>query len=113
MNYEQMGNMFGGGSKPKRKTRKQYRRELVDFYQRYELPHTEEGVEAAMEKWKGREEKMFNALYKKYDGEIKAYWDKQDQKDKAEDAAADATADEDAEAADAAADAAFGNKDEV
>ena len=34
MNYEQMGNMFGGGKK-KRKTRSQYRRDVVDFYERY------------------------------------------------------------------------------
>ena len=35
MNYEQMGNMFGGGGRSKsRKTRSQYRRELVEFYKR-------------------------------------------------------------------------------
>jgi hypothetical protein len=80
MNYEQMGNMFGGG-KPKRKTRSQYRRELMDFYGRYlsddVLAEKMEGVDAALDKWKGREEKMFSALHKKYDAEIREYWDKQ------------------------------------
>lgn len=36
MNYEQMGNAFGGG-KPKRSSRKEYRARLVDFYTRYGL----------------------------------------------------------------------------
>ena len=63
-----------------RKTKKQYRKELVDFYERYEIGYTEEGVDTAMEKWKGRQEKMFNALYKKYDDQIKAYWDKENAK---------------------------------
>lgn len=35
-----------------------------------------DGVDAALDKWKGREEKMFAALNKKYDAEIKAYWDR-------------------------------------
>ena len=37
-------------------------------------------VEKAMEKFKGKEESMFDKLYKKYDAEIKAYYDKEDQK---------------------------------
>ena len=34
-----------------------------------------EGVDAALDKWKGREEKMLDALYKKYDKEINAFYD--------------------------------------
>ena len=40
-----------------------------------------DGVEAALDKWKGRVEKMFAALNKKYDAEIKAYWDKEKDKE--------------------------------
>jgi len=83
MNYEQMGNMFGGGggrSKP-RKTRSQYRRELVEFYQRYSLEDKLDGVDTALDKWKGREDRMFDALYKKYDAEITKHWDAQREKD--------------------------------
>eukprot|EP00320_Phaeocystis_rex_P008398 CAMPEP_0119059382 /NCGR_PEP_ID=MMETSP1178-20130426/3550_1 /TAXON_ID=33656 /ORGANISM="unid sp, Strain CCMP2000" /LENGTH=72 /DNA_ID=CAMNT_0007040415 /DNA_START=89 /DNA_END=307 /DNA_ORIENTATION=- len=36
-----------------------------------------DGVDAALDKWKGREEKMFSALHKKYDSEIRQYWDSQ------------------------------------
>ena len=37
-----------------------------------------DGVDAALDKWSGREERMFTALNKKYDAEIKAYWDSQE-----------------------------------
>ena len=78
MNYEQMGNMFGGGGRSKpRKTRSQYRRELVEFYKRYSMEDKLDGVDAALDKWKGREDRMFDALYKKYDAEITKYWDAQ------------------------------------
>ena len=51
MNYEQMGNMFGGGGRPKpRKTRSQYRRELVEFYKRYSMEDKLDGVDAALDK---------------------------------------------------------------
>lgn len=82
MNFEQMGKQFGGSGRQK-KTKKQYRQELVDFYKRYDLPYTEEGVDKAMEKFKGKEEKMFDKLYQKYDAEIKAYYEKEDEKYKA------------------------------
>ena len=36
-----------------------------------------DGVDAALDKWKGREDRMFDALYKKYDAEITKYWDAQ------------------------------------
>mmetsp|Transcript_25247 Transcript_25247/g.57506 ORF Transcript_25247/g.57506 Transcript_25247/m.57506 type:complete len:89 (-) Transcript_25247:384-650(-) len=78
MNYEQMGNAFGGG-KPKRSSRKEYRARLVDFYTRYGLTDKLDSVDAALDKWKGREEKMFTVLHKKYDDVIKEYWAKQDE----------------------------------
>jgi hypothetical protein len=31
------------------------------------------GVDAALDKWKGREERMMSALYKKYDDKIREY----------------------------------------
>lgn len=74
MNPEQMGNTFGG---KKRRSRREYRNELVDFYTRYGMTDKLEGVDAALDKWKGREEKMMSALYKKYDAEIKEHWDKE------------------------------------
>jgi len=77
MNPEQMGSAFGGG-KSKPLGRSDYRKELVDFYTRYELLDKLATVDAALDKWAGREEKMMTALHKKYDAEIKAYWDKQD-----------------------------------
>lgn len=80
MNFEQMGKQFGGSGAAKKKTRSQYRRELVDFYKRYDITYTDEGVEKAMEKFKGKESSMFDKLHKKYDAEIKAYYDKEDQK---------------------------------
>jgi len=94
MNYEQMGNMFGGGGgggggrgsggRPKpRKTRSQHRRELVEFYKRYAMDDKIDGVDAALDKWKGREEKMFTALHKKYDDDIKKYWEAQRENDDA------------------------------
>ena len=43
----------------------------------------QEGVDKAMEKFKGKEEKMFDKLYQKYDAEIKAYYEKEDEKYKA------------------------------
>ena len=71
MNTEQMAGAFSGG-KPKQKTRSQWRRELVDFYTKYGLEDKLDGVDAALDKWKGRENKMFGVLYKKYDESIRA-----------------------------------------
>ena len=73
MNFEQMGRQFGDKS---RKTRKQHREELKTFYETYGMEDKIEGIDAALDKWKGREEKMFNVLYKKYDEQIRAHWDK-------------------------------------
>ena len=42
------------------------------------------GVDAALDKWKGREERMFDKLYQKYDSEIKAKWDKDAEPEKEE-----------------------------
>ena len=80
MNPEQMGSTFGGGGgggggKPQNRD---YKTELVDFYTRYGLTDKLDGVDAALKKWKGREYKMMDALYRKYDDHIKEYWDKQD-----------------------------------
>ena len=59
---EQMGSMFGGGGggggRPKpRKTRSQYKRELVEWYKRYGMEEKLEGVDAALDKWKGKEDR--------------------------------------------------------
>ena len=70
MNPEQMAASMGGGGGGGR--RRNWRRELVDFYTRYGLEDKIDGVDAALAKWKGRENKMMNALYKKYDAEIRA-----------------------------------------
>lgn len=43
-------------------------------------PSQLDGVDAALDKWKGREEKMFDVLNKKYDKEIKAYWEREKEK---------------------------------
>lgn len=39
-----------------------------------------DGVEAALDKWKGREDRMFDALNKKYDAQIQAFWDRENEK---------------------------------
>ena len=70
MNPEQMGASMGG--RGGRKSRAEWRDELVDFYSRYGLDDKIAGVDAALDKWKGRESRMFDALYKKYDVEIRA-----------------------------------------
>ena len=84
MNPEQMGNAFGGGgssrSRPT-KTRAQWKEELTTFYTRYGLESKVSGVDAALDKWRGREQKMMDVLYKKYDKEIKAHWDSKTQQD--------------------------------
>lgn len=74
MNPEQMAGAFGGGKprggKAPQYSREDYREELISFYKRYGLEDKLDGVDAALDKWKGREEKMMNALYKKYDKEV-------------------------------------------
>ena len=70
MNPEQMGASMGGRSG--RKSRAEWRDELVDFYSRYGLDDKIAGVDAALDKWNGRESRMFDTLYKKYDVEIRA-----------------------------------------
>ena len=81
MDYEQMGNAFGGGGGYKKPTRAENKERLETFYKRYGLEDKLEGVDAALDKWKGREERMFAALNKKYASEIKAYWDKEGAKE--------------------------------
>ena len=79
MNYEQMGKAFGGEpvtSQRCRQTRGQYKKRLVEFYNRFGLGDKVAGADAALNmKWKGREERMFD---KKYDAEIKAHYAKED-----------------------------------
>ena len=82
MNFEEMGRQFGGA--PKRQTRAQYKERLVDFYTQYGMTDKLDGVDAALDKWKGREERMFDKLYQKYDSEIKAKWDKDAEPEKEE-----------------------------
>eukprot|EP00316_Scyphosphaera_apsteinii_P025049 CAMPEP_0119309788 /NCGR_PEP_ID=MMETSP1333-20130426/16792_1 /TAXON_ID=418940 /ORGANISM="Scyphosphaera apsteinii, Strain RCC1455" /LENGTH=136 /DNA_ID=CAMNT_0007313827 /DNA_START=160 /DNA_END=570 /DNA_ORIENTATION=+ len=90
MNPDQMGNMFSGGGggrqRPKRQTRSQYRRRLVNFYETYGLHDKVAGVDAALDKWKGREEKMFDVLNKKYADVISAHYAAETAKWEAEDA---------------------------
>mmetsp|Transcript_43078 Transcript_43078/g.91828 ORF Transcript_43078/g.91828 Transcript_43078/m.91828 type:complete len:171 (-) Transcript_43078:33-545(-) len=80
MDPNKMGDMFGGGggrgSKRSKKTRSQNRRKLVEFYEKYGLDDKVAGADAALDKWKGREEKMFEALNKKYKDVIDKYWEK-------------------------------------
>jgi len=70
LNAEQMARDMGG--KPPRRSRAEWREELVDFYTRYDLTEKIDGVDAALDKWKGRESRMMDALYKKYDDKIRA-----------------------------------------
>ena len=78
MDPEKMAGAFGGNDyKPPKRTRDEYRRDVVDFYTRFGLEDKIEGVDAALDKWKGREEKMLSALYKKYDKEVQAFYDKE------------------------------------
>lgn len=77
MNHEQMAESMAGGGGGGRK-RRNYRQELIDFYEKYGLQDKMDGVDAALEKWKGKENKMFKALYKKYDAEIRAKADASD-----------------------------------
>jgi len=98
MDPSKMADAFGGGGappRPKKQTRSQYRRRLVQFYETYGLTDKIAGVDAALDKWKGREEKMFDVLHKKYADVIDAKL------------AADAEEAETADEADAEADAAF------
>jgi hypothetical protein len=72
MDPEQMGSAFGGGrGKARKRSRSEWKKDLVDFYTRYDLPDKIDGIDAALDKWKGRESKMMDALYKKYDDVIR------------------------------------------
>ena len=73
MNPDDMGKAFGGDQsarKPKKQTRSQYKRRLIAFYTDHGLDDKVAGADAALDKWKGREEKMFVALRKKYKDEV-------------------------------------------
>jgi hypothetical protein len=68
----------GGGSSrragaKKRKSRAEAKAELVDFYNKYDLTDKLDGVDAALDKWKGREDKMMAAVRKKYSDAIEAH----------------------------------------
>eukprot|EP00746_Dinoflagellata_sp_MGD_P162443 gnl/MRDRNA2_/MRDRNA2_90002_c0_seq1.p1 gnl/MRDRNA2_/MRDRNA2_90002_c0~~gnl/MRDRNA2_/MRDRNA2_90002_c0_seq1.p1 ORF type:complete len:125 (+),score=39.73 gnl/MRDRNA2_/MRDRNA2_90002_c0_seq1:99-473(+) len=56
------GGMFGQKSAPAH----DYKQDLIDFYTKYGLEDKIDGVDAALEKWKGKEYKMMLALRKKY-----------------------------------------------
>ena len=66
----------GGKSKPRstKKSAAAYRADVKDFYTKFGIEHTEAGIDAAMEKWKGREERIMGALYKKYKDEMDEYY---------------------------------------
>ena len=46
--------------KPRSTTRAEHRQRLVDFYTQYGMTDKLDGVDAALDKWKGREERMFD-----------------------------------------------------
>ena len=48
------------------KLREETREALIEFYKEYGLDDKIDGVDAAMDKWKGREERMIGAVRKKY-----------------------------------------------
>ena len=55
-----MAEMAGGGRRrpPPKRPRSEWRAELVDFYKKYGLEDKLDGVDAAVDKWKGREDKV-------------------------------------------------------
>lgn len=77
MGPEAMASAFSGDSKrsPPKKSRAQWREELVDFYTTYGLTDKLDGVDAALDKFKGREAKMMDKVYEKYKDVIDAHWD--------------------------------------
>mmetsp|Transcript_25661 Transcript_25661/g.77968 ORF Transcript_25661/g.77968 Transcript_25661/m.77968 type:complete len:156 (-) Transcript_25661:316-783(-) len=101
MDPEKMAQQMAGGrgGRPKRRTRGQWKRELIAFYESHGLQDKIAGVDAALDKWKGREQKMWDALQTKYADLIAS---------KAEENAIEANeAEERMAKAEAAADAAF------
>ena len=60
--------------------RKEARDDLIGFYKTYGLDDKIDGVDAAMSKWKGRDDKMMQAVRKKYAAEVEAYEERQEQK---------------------------------
>lgn len=55
-----------------KKTKGQWRKELVAFYEKYGIDFSDASVDKAMDKWKGKEERMMAAVRKKYSAEIAA-----------------------------------------
>jgi len=55
---------------------------LISFYTRFGITYEDAKIEAALDKFKGKEQKMFRSLYKKYDKEIKEFWAKEAEKTK-------------------------------
>ena len=85
------GNFAGAGGedlgdrwKKSRRPVSEWRQELVEFYETYGLQDKLAGVDAALEKWKGREGHMMKAVQKKYEKEVLEYWDKIEKKPKRE-----------------------------
>eukprot|EP00967_Tisochrysis_lutea_P030212 scaffold35442_cov36-Tisochrysis_lutea.AAC.1 len=76
MDPEKMAQQMAGGrgGRPKRRTRGQWKRELIAFYESHGLQDKIAGVDAALDKWKGREQKMWDALQTKCDGSSCVAW---------------------------------------
>eukprot|EP00962_Isochrysis_galbana_P000445 scaffold128_cov118-Isochrysis_galbana.AAC.6 len=66
MDPERMAQQMAGGrgGRPKRRTRSQWKRELVAFYEAHGLQDKVAGVDAALDKWKGREQIMWDKVQK-------------------------------------------------
>ena len=77
MGPDGMGNVFG--RRPP--DREHIRKEMVDFYTMYGLEDKLDGVDAALDKFKGKENKIMPKLYKKYKENIDAYYAKLDEEE--------------------------------
>jgi len=77
MGPDGMGAAFGGNGDPPppRKSREEWYQTVEEFYTRYGLTDKLDGIEAVLDKWAGREEKMMRALKKKYSDRIEAQKD--------------------------------------
>ena len=55
---------------------------MVDFYTMYGLEDKLDGVDAALDKFKGKENKIMPKLYKKYKDNVDAYYAKLDEEER-------------------------------
>ena len=53
-----------------KRSRSEWKQDLMDFYTRYGLKHKIDGIDRMLDQWKGLESKMMDKLYKKYDDAI-------------------------------------------